>query len=103
MAGMWEHDFGTYKNENSIKKASGRGLPQQRSVEPKEATRGQKIQSCLDRSQSVSSLELLEIQRQMLAPPHSLHRLLLRRCWQMLAPPHSLHVLLRRRCWQMLV
>ena len=27
---------------------------------------------------------------QMLAPPHSLHWLLIRACWQMLAPPHSL-------------
>jgi hypothetical protein len=26
---------------------------------------------------------------QMLAPPHSLHLLLMRWCWQMLAPPHS--------------
>jgi hypothetical protein len=30
----------------------------------------------------------------MLAPPHSLHLLLMRWCWQMLASQHSLHVLL---------
>ena len=36
----------------------------------------------------------------MLAPPHSLHLLLMRWCWQMLAPPHSLHLLLMRWCWQ---
>ena len=29
---------------------------------------------------------------------HSLHLLLIRRCWQMLPPPHSLHLLL---CWKM--
>ena len=38
----------------------------------------------------------------MLAPPHSLHLFLRRRCWQMLAPPHSLHWLLSRWCGQML-
>ena len=35
---------------------------------------------------------------QMLAPLHSLHRLLIRWCSQMLDPPHSLHWLLRRWC-----
>ena len=34
----------------------------------------------------------------MLPPPHSLHVLILRRCWQMLDPPHSLHWLLSRLC-----
>ena len=39
---------------------------------------------------------------QMLAPPHSLHLLLMRWCGQMFDPPHSLHWLLMHWCWQML-
>ena len=40
--------------------------------------------------------------QQMLAPPQSLHLLLMQLCGQMLAPPQSLHWLLRRRCAQTL-
>src|SRR6056300_1720579 len=38
----------------------------------------------------------------MLAPPQSLHWLLIRWCSQMLAPPQCLHLLLRRWCWHIL-
>ena len=39
---------------------------------------------------------------QMLAPPQSLHWLLMRLCSQMRVRPQSLHLLLWRLCWQML-